>query len=105
NSCNVGGFQKICKNASIDDGNYDFVGIKKPKVFRLASLFFSIIKGKYERNKDIIYKQGKNFHIEFDGSVNPKFKSSDIDGNVGPLLPLQIQVLQQKIKFIYRQVK
>lgn len=97
NSKSAGGFKKIGAEAEIDDGLFDLCVIKKAGLFSLARTFFRILCGKHAKDKNVIYVKGKKFLVELEGKPNPKFLKSDIDGNVGPSLPLAVEVIAQKL--------
>lgn len=102
NSKSAGGFRKIGQDARIDDGYFDLCAIKKANIFSLAITFLKILCGKHQKNKNIIYRKGQHFKVELvsNKKVNPKFLKSDMDGNLGRELPLDVQVTQGKITVI-----
>lgn len=100
NSKSAGGFKKLGVHACMDDGMFDFVGIKNIKFFSMLNVFLRIITGNHTRDKHVLYVKGKHFRVECLGCVNPKFVNSDTDGNVGPKLPLEVDVIKKKIKII-----
>lgn len=102
NSSSAGGFKKIGAEAEIDDGYFDLCAIKKPKPLSLIGTLIKIFGGKHKKDKNIIYLKGKHFKIEPVGKkINPKFLKSDIDGNVGPNLPLEINVIKKRLEIYY----
>lgn len=103
NSSSAGGFNKIGASAKIDDGKFDLCVIKKAHLGRLLRTGIKILGGKHIPDKCITYRQGKHFKVELVGDdVNPNFVHSDTDGNVGPALPLEIEVIDKKLKLFYR---
>lgn len=103
NSASAGGFKHIGANAKIDDGLFDLCVIKKARLGRLVRTAIKILGGRHIPDRCIEYRQGKKFLIELVGeNANPNFVNSDIDGNVGSKLPLEIEVINKKLKIYYK---
>lgn len=94
----AGGFQYFAPHASISDGKFDFVGIKKCNIFTFSWVVARLLFGKHGTSSHVVMKSGRHIKVEALGPVNRKFRKSDVDGNVGPRLPLDIKVVQDKIK-------
>lgn len=115
NSASVGGFPKMGAKSVINDGYFDFCAIKYSRT-SLFNTFFKILIGKHTNDKNIIYQKGKNFKVELADTIienpitknrkkldtNKNFIHSDLDGNVGPSLPLEVQVISHAITFYTR---
>lgn len=93
----AGGFHSFAPHAEINDGAFDFVGIRKCNIFSFAFMFLRLLFGKHEKSKKVIMKKGSEFNIEPMGEKNINFIKSDVDGNVGPELPLNIKIISKKI--------
>lgn len=103
NSPSAGGFKKIGAQAKIDDGFFDLCVIKKGHLGALLATGIRILGGNHIPDSHILYVKGKHFEIDFaEGKHNSKFDKSDIDGNVGPSLPLVVDVVPQKIRVFSR---
>ena len=103
NSSSAGGFKKIGASAKINDGLFDLCIIKKAHLGRLLQTAIKILGGRHIPDRCITYKQGKKFKVELVGKkINPSFVHSDMDGNVGPALPLEIEVLDKKLRLFCR---
>lgn len=96
NSRVAGGFIKFSPSGSIDDGLFDFVGIKKCSFIRFCFIFLRIVFGTHHKSKYVEYFKSSKFLIETIGK-NSKFEKSDIDGNLGPSHPLNIEVIKSRI--------
>ena len=94
NSGKVGGFPRLVPYAQIDDGKLDLLIVKKCNLAELMSLFISFLKGMHHSSKNVIYIQAKKISIECTEEVD-----SDLDGELGPQLPLYIEVVPGKVKF------
>lgn len=93
NSGTVGSLRNIATKARVDDGKLDMIIVKQCKIPELMSLAVDIVAGKsIRKRKNVIYLQAKEIKIECDEAIE-----SDLDGELGPKLPLEITVLQGKL--------
>lgn len=98
NSSHVGGFAKLSPHSSIDDGLLDMIVFKNNgKLINSAKAFVDVLKGQHLTNEDVIYAQAKNFIIEpiYDEEIY-----LDLDGDKGPLLPVNISIAEKAIRLI-----
>ncbi len=93
NSGTVGGFPNLVPHARIDDGKLDLLIVNKCNLPELMSLFISFLKGIHCNSKYVTCLQAENIYIECVEEVE-----SDLDGELGPNLPLTIKILPKKIK-------
>ena len=99
NGASAGSFTKVGKNAKIDDGYMNFIGIKECPFNYIPILLGKIIQGDHLNDKYITAFETKKMKIEcMEGDED--FYESDIDGESGPRFPLKIDVLNKKIKVI-----
>ena len=92
----AGGFNFFAPFAKIDDGKFDFIGVKKCNIFHFSWVVARLIFGKHTKSSKVVAIKGKN--IDISAKIpNKTFEFCDIDGNKGPKLPLKIEVLPQKI--------
>lgn len=96
NGKSAGGFDKLAKNAVLDDGLLDLLVIKATPLHELMLLFIKILQGEHLSDRNIIHLKEKYFRIECLSS-HKSFYQSDIDGEKGPHLPLEISVLPQRL--------
>jgi len=94
NSGTVGGFPRLVPYAQIDDGKLDLLIVNKCNLSELMSLFISFLKGMHYNSKHVTYIQAEKISIECAEEL-----VSDLDGELGPKLPLYIEVVPGKIKF------
>lgn len=94
NSGTVGGFPRLVPYAQIDDGKLDLLVVNKCNLPELMSLFISFLKGIHHNSKHVTYLQAQKISIECGEEVD-----SDLDGELGPKLPLYIEVVPSKVKF------
>lgn len=94
NSGTVGGFPNLVPHAKIDDGKLDLLIVNKCNLAELMSLFISFLKGIHCDSKYVTCLQASNIYIECAEELD-----SDLDGELGPQLPLSIKVVPSKVKF------
>lgn len=97
NSSTIGGFPNLAPCAKIDDGLLDILVVKRCGLHDLMSLFISFLKGTHHNSKHLLYMQAKHIYIECEDSIE-----SDVDGELGPRLPLNIQVVPEKVRVFVR---
>lgn len=99
NGSSAGGFNKLAKNAALDDGYMDFIGIKECPLNYLPTLFRKIVLGEHLDDKNIVFFQTNKVKIEcLEGMES--FEESDLDGESGPNFPLDIEILQGRLKVL-----
>lgn len=95
NSPAVAGLKKISDTAQIDDGKLDLLALKKCSAAALARLTKKILAGEtIDRDENIFSLQAKHFKIN-----SPAKLISDLDGEVGDVLPLEVQTIKHAINF------
>lgn len=100
NSPVTGGFDRLAVRARVDDGKLDFIGIKEVQVAQIANVFRKILQGDHLEDENIIYRQCQHVKVELLDDL-AEFKESDIDGEAGPRYPLDIEVIEKRIRIIY----
>lgn len=98
NSSGAGGFNKLAPYSSLNDGKFDLVVFKSSKrLTASARPFLQSLTGAHIEDENVIYTQDNYFKIE---SLEESFKNSesDIDGEKGPDLPLEIKVLEKALE-------
>ncbi|MEA4816118.1 MAG: YegS/Rv2252/BmrU family lipid kinase [Lachnospiraceae bacterium] len=97
NSAGAGSFTNLAPYASISDGKLDFIAVKAKPVFDIAKMLVNVLRGEHIHYESIIYLQDSFFNIEFLGENN-KFAETNIDGEAGPLFPIEVKALNKAIK-------
>ncbi|WP_010168759.1 diacylglycerol/lipid kinase family protein [Candidatus Epulonipiscium viviparus] len=96
NGKGAGGFSKMAKDADIEDGYFDLVGIKEVDFFDVPLLFLKVLQGEHLEDDKIDYIKLKHARIT---CKNPESKFiTDIDGEVGPDFPLNISVITKQLR-------
>lgn len=95
NSATVGSMKNVAENIKIDDGKLDFLAIKKCSLKDFMKIFKDLVSGKsITGKKGALHITSENFFISSVESVK-----SDLDGEEGPILPLNIRTIHNAIKF------
>ena len=98
NSGTVGSIANLVP-ARIDDGKLDVLIVKQCSIPDLMTLVISLLTGKDPaQHRSVIYLQARNIHIACEEEVE-----SDVDGELGPNLPLEITAIPGKIKIFCEQ--
>ena len=92
----AGGFTRLAKDANIEDGVFDFIGIKKVEMHDIPMLFLKILQGDHLGDPNIDYFVSDKVNIECRNS-DKKF-ITDIDGEEGPDFPLHITVIKDLVR-------
>ena len=98
NSSGVGGFTNVT-HASIDDGLFELIAVKAIPVLDLAKLFVKLYKGGMIDDNRVIYLQSPYFYVE-NLSPDSPYQTTGVDGEKGPVMPVEVENLQRKIKLL-----
>ena len=98
NTEGAGGFQLAPGNI-LDDGMYEFVGIKTMPVTEFANVFKEILQKTHLKNPHVLHIKSDYFKIT-SNDMPDVFVESDIDGESGPKMPLEIHILPKAINIV-----
>lgn len=93
NGSSAGGFNRLAPKAKIDDGVMDVIAIKNTNITNLLALFLKILRGEHIGDPNVYHFQTDKLNIACDGCCE-----TDIDGERGPNLPLEIEVKKHFLK-------
>lgn len=93
NGRSAGGFKRIAPNAEVNDGLLDVMMFKEMPLYEFAPLLVNVMQGNHQANKNVIFFQTSKLYIESENQVG-----TDVDGEKGPNLPLDIEMLHNKIR-------
>ena len=93
NGSSAGGFNKLAPYAKIDDGLMDVIAIKNTNITNILALFLKILRGEHIGDSNLYNFQTDKLMIACDGGCE-----TDIDGERGPNLPLDIEVKKHFLK-------
>jgi YegS/Rv2252/BmrU family lipid kinase len=92
NGRSAGGFRRAAPQAVINDGLFDVVLFKGVPVMNLAAVMLSVVTGQHMDHKNVVYFQTPKMRIE-----SPIELGTDIDGETGENLPLDIEILPSRL--------
>ncbi|HWP96704.1 MAG TPA: YegS/Rv2252/BmrU family lipid kinase [Syntrophomonadaceae bacterium] len=93
NGGTAGGFQGIIPEGKMSDGQLDFVAIRPVSLARATQLLYKIMRKQLLQDENIFYCQGKHFLVDLKPPA-----STDLDGEKGPALPWDIEVIPAALK-------
>jgi len=96
----LGGLKSILSNVEIGDGKMFILGIKSLNISKLIGITPSLAFGNITDSDNIEYFQTRK--LKLTAINNHKYKSN-IDGDEGPYLPLQISILPRHLRVISNQ--
>ena len=97
NSSVVASFKNAARQASVQDGKLDLLLVKQCNIAELMTLTAELLAGKdVTGRKEVIYRQAASFEVSCDTQL-----VSDLDGELGPELPLKIETIPKALKLFY----
>ena len=100
NGNSAGGFRRLGVQSSINDGLLDVIIFKEMNFRELLPLAINVLQGRHDENKNVIYFQTPSLRIE-----SPADMSTDVDGERGEPLPLDIEIVPRRLKINTRRSK
>ncbi|WP_430535842.1 diacylglycerol kinase [Listeria rocourtiae] len=96
----VGGMEKLCPPAILNDGYMDLLILKKVSPAKLLKLLVSIKNGSHLQSQDVVYVRTKQAQIECDTSLNISY-----DGVYGGETPYKLEVLPEKLVILADRIR
>lgn len=97
NSSVVASFKNVARQASVQDGKLDLLVIKQCSLADLVAIMAELLGGRdVTGHRDVIYRQASSFEVS---CTTPLI--SDLDGELGPELPLTITTVPQVLEVFY----
>lgn len=94
NSSVVASFKNAARQASVQDGKLDLLLVKQCGIGELMTLTAELLAGKdVSGRKEVVYRQAASFEVSCDTEL-----VSDLDGELGPRLPLKIETIPRALK-------
>lgn len=98
NSQSVGGFHEIAPMASVSDGLFDAVIIKKMDIFQVLPLMLAILQGDHVKHPSIEYIQTKRLRIE---NLSAEEINVDYDGEqLMEGFPVDIEIIPKAVRMV-----
>lgn len=92
NSNSVGGFEKLAPNASVNDGYFDLLILKKTSLLNFAMILLKTLRGEHLSDPNVIYRRVKYVQVT---CANPM--QLNLDGEFGGNLPVNCQMLESHL--------
>ncbi|MCI2061607.1 MAG: YegS/Rv2252/BmrU family lipid kinase [Eubacteriaceae bacterium] len=92
NGISAGGFKKISPESDVTDGKLDVVLFREMPLFDLAALAVKVKQGTHIEDKNVLSFKTDKLLIE-----SPENVPTDVDGEHGQKLPLEFNVLPNRI--------
>ncbi len=95
NGKSAGSFNHLAPGASLTDGLLDCLIFKKCSPADFLNLFLKVITGKHITDSNVFYLQAKELSVS-----SPVKIRTDLDGEKGPPLPWEIEILPRKLEIL-----
>jgi YegS/Rv2252/BmrU family lipid kinase len=96
NGKGAGGFMKLANEADISDGLFDIICFKDVYFYDIPPLFLQVLQGEHLDSPHVLYFKANYLSIR--NGTSDKSYCTDVDGEQGPDLPLDICVLSNALK-------
>lgn len=94
NSSVVASFKNAAKLASVQDGKLDLLVMKQCNIAELMTMTAELLAGKdITHRKEVLYVQASQFEVSCSEEL-----TSDLDGEIGPKLPIKIETVPRALK-------
>lgn len=93
----IAGFKSIADQVEIGDGKMHIFALGNLNLSKLIAITPFLVSGSINDSKNIKYFQTENIKIK---TLDNKQYTSNIDGDEGPSLPLEIKVLEKHLRVI-----
>ncbi|MFV0504692.1 MAG: diacylglycerol/lipid kinase family protein [Lachnospirales bacterium] len=94
NTSGAGGFNNLAPASNLADGKFDLLIYKsKGNIAKDAKPFIQSLRGTHIKDENVIYLQDSYFKIEL-VEEESEFTQTDIDGERGPDLPIEVKVME-----------
>lgn len=95
NGRSAGGFKRITPNAEINDGLFDVIIFREMPLTDFLPLLVNVLQGNHNKNKHVVYFRTSKLRIE-----SPQKVGTDIDGEKGEDLPLNLEIIPKKLRIL-----
>ncbi|WJH32187.1 diacylglycerol kinase family lipid kinase [Paenibacillus sp. CC-CFT747] len=91
----VGGFEKLAPDAEVDDGLLHCFVIRDLSIFHTVTAGLSLLLGHLKNHKDVDYFTSRKVTVS-----SPDPVKTNVDGEEGPMLPLELGILPRYLQVI-----
>ncbi|ANY72894.1 MULTISPECIES: diacylglycerol kinase [Paenibacillus] len=93
NSNSVGGFDKLAPGASIDDGLFDVIALRKCNLAEFVRVATLALRGEHVNDKKVVH-----FRTDYMEVTSPGQVQLNLDGEFGGMLPGTFRILPQHLR-------
>ncbi|MDR1246375.1 MAG: YegS/Rv2252/BmrU family lipid kinase [Clostridiales Family XIII bacterium] len=93
NGRSAGGFRRLAPNAVMDDGLLDVMLFREMPIMELAPLLLAVMTGQHPVNKNVVSFKTAGLRVESEQPI-----TTDLDGETGDSLPVEISVLHKGLR-------
>ena len=93
NGRSAGGFRRLAPDASMNDGLLDVILFREMPIMELAPLLIAVMTGQHPVNRNVISFKTAALRIESEQAI-----ATDMDGETGGMLPVEISVLHKRLR-------
>lgn len=93
----LGGLRTVLSDAELGDGNFHIFAVKRLNISKIMNMAPSLILGKTSNSDNVKYFKSKTIKIKTPGKDK---QETDVDGEKGPNLPLELKVLERHLTVI-----
>jgi YegS/Rv2252/BmrU family lipid kinase len=93
NGRSAGGFRRLAPEAVINDGLLDVIIFREMPIMELAPLLIAVMTGQHPVNRNVISFKTAALRIESEQAI-----ATDMDGETGDTLPVEISVLHKRLR-------
>lgn len=93
NTNSVGGFEKIAPDASINDGQFDLLVLKKSNIAEIIRVCAQLLRGQHVQNEYVLYTRASHLKITSDEKL-----LLNIDGEYGGETPCTVDMLYNHLE-------
>jgi YegS/Rv2252/BmrU family lipid kinase len=93
NGRSAGGFRRLAPDAVINDGLLDVMIFREMPIMELAPLLIAVMTGQHPVNRNVISFKTAALRVESEQEI-----ATDMDGETGDKLPIEISVLRKRLR-------
>lgn len=97
NTNSVGGFEKLAPGATIDDGLFDVIGVRKCNLADMIRLVTLALRGEHLNDKKVVHFQTDHMEVN-----SPGYVQLNLDGELGGTLPAKFTNLRHHLQLFHR---
>ena len=103
NSARLAGMGGICPPAKIDDGLFNFIGLRNVPIKEIPGLLIKVLARDYLDDKRILFRKDSYFRVDLvEQPKDMEMLITDVDGEPGPSMPIVVRNMPEALRIISR---